>query len=95
MQSKVITAGGETKLSYFKSYSSGARSWSVGHIPSTTKVKSVAGSTGYATIELSVAEKNATYVTNLQTAGIKVLSTPWTNPVTMLARCRSARRLDV
>jgi glycerophosphoryl diester phosphodiesterase len=73
MQSKVITAGGETKLSYFKSYSSGARSWSVGHIPSTTKVKSVAGSTGYATIELSVAEKNATYVTNLQTAGIKVL----------------------
>ncbi|HJV14767.1 MAG TPA: glycerophosphodiester phosphodiesterase family protein [Propionibacteriaceae bacterium] len=73
MKSKVITAGGETRLSYFRSYSSGARSWSVGHFPSTTKVKSVAGASGYATISLAIAEDNIEYVQRLQAAGIKVL----------------------
>jgi glycerophosphoryl diester phosphodiesterase len=73
MQSRVITAGSELRLSYFKSYSSGARSWAVGSYPSVTKVKSVAGAAGYATISLANAEVNPDYVDDLQAAGIKVL----------------------
>ena len=73
MSSRVITAGSETKLSYFRTYSSGKRSFAVSQLPSVTKVKSVAGSTGYATIALSVAEKNRSYIESLQSAGIKVL----------------------
>ena len=46
----MITEGSETKLSYFRSYSSGARVWSASHYPSASKVKSVAS---YATISLT------------------------------------------
>ena len=73
MKDKVITAGSETRLSYFKSYSSGARSWSVAHKPSTTKLKSVVGSTGYFTLSLTNAEADPAYVTQLQSAGLKGL----------------------
>jgi hypothetical protein len=60
---KVITAGSETNLSYFRSYSSGSRSLAVGHHPSASKAKSVAS---YATISLANAEANPDYVKTLQ-----------------------------
>jgi hypothetical protein len=63
MQAKVITAGSETNLSYFRSYSSGSRSLAVGHYPSASKAKSVAS---YATISLANAEANPDYVKTLQ-----------------------------
>ena len=69
MKTRVITSGGETKLSYFRSYSSGARAWSAGHYPSASKVKSVAS---YATISLAGAEAKPDYVRMLQAEGIKV-----------------------
>lgn len=72
MSAKVITAGGEAKLSYFKYYNStGKRSWGVGRYPSVRKVKEVVGS-GYATLRLIEAEANPSYLKALQTAGIDV-----------------------
>jgi glycerophosphoryl diester phosphodiesterase len=73
MTSRVITAGSETRLSYFRTYSTGKRSFAASELPSLTKVKSVVGSTGYATMALSVAEKNRAYIRALQSEGIKVL----------------------
>jgi glycerophosphoryl diester phosphodiesterase len=72
MMDRVITAGSETKLAYFKSYSSGKRSWSANDYPEVAKVQSVAGSSGYATIELSIAEDRPEYVKQLQDAGVHV-----------------------
>jgi glycerophosphoryl diester phosphodiesterase len=69
MKDRVITAGSETRLSYFKSYSSGQRSWAISDYPSATKAKSVAQ---YGTISLAAAEANPDYVANMQTAGVKV-----------------------
>jgi glycerophosphoryl diester phosphodiesterase len=80
MRSRVITAGSETRLSYFSSYSSGARSWSVAHKPSTDKLKSVVGPTGYFTLSLVNAEADPAYVTNLQSAGLKGLVYTLDNP---------------
>jgi glycerophosphoryl diester phosphodiesterase len=74
MASRVILAGGQTKLRYAKKYlSSASRSYSVNSRPSIATVKSVVGSAGYATISLAEAEKSPIYVKNLQAAGIKVL----------------------
>jgi glycerophosphoryl diester phosphodiesterase len=73
MKDRVITAGNETKLSYFRSITGGGkRSWSVGNYPGVDKIRSVVGSSGYATISLADAEANPTYVKHLQTNGIRV-----------------------
>lgn len=72
MTSRVITASGETRLSYFRKYSIGARSWSVGHLPSVNEVLNVVGGGGYATVSLPVAEQAPGYVRSLQDRGIKV-----------------------
>jgi glycerophosphoryl diester phosphodiesterase len=72
MKDRVITAGSETKLGYFKSYSSGARSWSVEALPTSTKTKSVVGTGGYTTISLTTAESRPDYVKELQDAGLHV-----------------------
>jgi glycerophosphoryl diester phosphodiesterase len=73
MTSRVITAGSETRLNYFRAYSTGKRSFAASQLPSVTKVKSLVGSSGYATMALSVAEKNRGYIETLQDEGIKVL----------------------
>lgn len=73
MSSKVITAGGEAKLAYFKAINpTGKRSWGVGNYPRVAKVKQVVGIGGYATLRLIEAEANPSYLKALQAAGIKV-----------------------
>jgi glycerophosphoryl diester phosphodiesterase len=70
MKDRVITAGNVTKLGYFKALQpTGKRSWSVGHYPSASEVKSVAQ---YGTIELSAAEAKPDYVKYLQSNGVNV-----------------------
>jgi glycerophosphoryl diester phosphodiesterase len=74
MQDRVITAGSELKLSYVKSYSTRIdRSIAVASKPSVTKIKSMVGSGGWATISLTNAEADPAYVKTLDGAGIKVL----------------------
>lgn len=78
MKDRVITAGNVTKLGYFKALQpTGKRSWSVGHYPSASEVKSVAQ---YGTIGLSAAEANPDYVKYLQSNGVKVFIWTLDNP---------------
>lgn len=73
MTSKIIVAGGTRKLTYVKKYLPKAKlSYSANEKPSVTTVKNLVGS-GYATLSLAIAEGAATYVKNLQAAGVKVL----------------------
>jgi glycerophosphoryl diester phosphodiesterase len=74
MASKLIVAGGATKLGYVKKHLPEAkRSYSVNSFPSISTVKNIVGSSGYATISMTYAAKSPTYVKNLQAAGIKGL----------------------
>jgi glycerophosphoryl diester phosphodiesterase len=73
MTGRVITAGSETKLTYFKTFNAaGKRSWGVSTYPKVTKVKAVVGAGGYATMRLIEAEANPSYVKALQAAGVRV-----------------------
>lgn len=73
MASRVITAGSETKLTYFKTLNpNGRRSWGVSTYPKVAKVLSVVGRAGYATLRLIEAEANPSYLRNLQAAGVRV-----------------------
>jgi glycerophosphoryl diester phosphodiesterase len=74
MRSRVITAGSETKLAYFRDITGGGkRSWNVDSRPSVTKIKSVVGSNGYVTMRLITGEADPSYVAKLQSSGLKVL----------------------
>lgn len=72
MTDRVILAASESDIATAKSAGYKKLSWGVDPSKSTTKIKSVVGAGGYATMRLTEAEANPAYVQKLNDAGLKV-----------------------
>lgn len=73
MTDRVIVGASESDISTLKGIGAKKISWGVDHTKSTSKIKSVVGSSGYVTMRLTEAEAYPDYVRSLNAAGIKVM----------------------
>ena len=72
MQDRAIVSASESDISTLKGVGAKKLSWGVDYTKSVTKIKSVVGATGYATMRLTEAEAHPDYVRSLNAAGIRV-----------------------